>query len=300
MKIDEKLLKSLYEEGKMDSEISKILGVSRSAIWSYRKNHNMPTKFSYKKISKINIAEFEPLFKQGLSDYAIANILKVSPDGVYSFRMRHHYIRNYDLRYNKTIEPSNYQKQVLIGTLLGDSSFKISKSTKQKIPALSCAHGIKQEEYCKHKCDIFKSLGATCKYHKRKCPDKRNNKIYEDYTMYVPTNPYFKSWYSYFYKNNKKVIPMKLVYKYFTEISLAFMFMDDGSKINKTYQIATNCFSKDNLIEFQKFLLKKFGLNTTILGRNVLYIKRSSTDLFTKLISPYIIKCMEYKLQSVS
>ena len=47
--------------------------------------------------------------------------------------------------------------------------------------------------------------------------------------MYVPANPAIKEWDEAFYKNNKKVIPFEL-FNYFTEVSLAFMFMDDGTK----------------------------------------------------------------------
>lgn len=46
----------------MDSEIEKETGVSSKTICYYRKSHNLPTKFNYSKISKINNEEFEKLF----------------------------------------------------------------------------------------------------------------------------------------------------------------------------------------------------------------------------------------------
>lgn len=44
---------SLYEEGKMDSEIAKIVGIKRATICYFRKKHGLITKFTYSKISKI-------------------------------------------------------------------------------------------------------------------------------------------------------------------------------------------------------------------------------------------------------
>ena len=46
----------------MDSEIEKELGISSKTICYYRKSHNLPTKFNYSKISKINNEECEKLF----------------------------------------------------------------------------------------------------------------------------------------------------------------------------------------------------------------------------------------------
>ena len=58
----EKQIMKLYNEGKMDTEIEKETGISAKTICFYRKQHNLPTKFNYSKISKINNKEFEKLF----------------------------------------------------------------------------------------------------------------------------------------------------------------------------------------------------------------------------------------------
>ena len=294
--LDKENIKKLYEQGKMDSEISKELGIKRQAVQHFRAKNNMPTKFTYSKVSKINKEEFEKLFYKGLSDYAIAKELNVSSDGIYSYRMRHNYYRR-DLRLNQGIELSEFQKEVLLGTLLGDSSLRLGKDCKN--PSISCAHGIKQREYCEYKTEIFNNLGAHCKYHKRHIADKRNNKLYEDYTMYVPANPALKSWYDSFYKDKVKCIPFNL-FKYFTPVSLAFMYMDDGSKTGNSYQIATNCFTKEEITKFRIFLLEKFNLETSMFKSHVLYIKQCSASHFTELIKPYIIPSMQYKLQSLN
>lgn len=296
-KLEKIKIKELANKGKMDSEIAKIFNVSSGTIFYWRKKLKIKTKFTYDKISKINKDKFEELFNKGLSDYAIAKELNMSPDGVYSHRMRHNYIRNNNLRFNTAIKLSYLQKQVFIGTILGDSSLRLNKGCVS--PSMSCAHGIKQKEYCEYKTQIFKNLGAKCNYHKRSTSDKRNGIFYEDYTMFIPANPEFLPYYKEFYRKNKKIIPINILSN-FTEISLAFLFMDDGTKTKTSYKIATNGFDKENIVLFSNFLKAKFNLDTTIHKDNGLYIKTNSRNLFTYLISPYIIESMKYKLHSVS
>lgn len=291
----EKDILKLYDEGKTDVEISRLLNINDATIQYYRKTHNLKTKFTYDKISKIDNKAFEKLFYAGLNDDEIAIKLGMSESGIYSHRMRHGYYRE-NRTINKKIPLTNFQRQVLIGTLLGDSSL----SNNNMNASFKCSHGLKQKEYSEHIADIFKSLGATCTYRKRNKPDKRNGIYYESYDVNIPANPAFNKYYYAFYPNGKKVIPMELVNKYFTKVSLAFMFMDDGSKYPSGYSIATNCFELDNLKEFQQFLLNKFNLETTIFKENVLYIKSNSKNLMTYLVSPYICDCLKYKLHKVS
>ena len=283
----------LYELGMMDSEIGKTLNINRATINYFRKSHNLKTKFTYDKISKIDDSKFKELFNTGLSDYAIAKELNMSPDGIYSHRMRHHYIRSIDLRLNDSKPLTDYQKNVLIGTLLGDSSMRIGADSKN--PSITCSHGLKQKEYCQHKTIIFHSLGAKCNYHKRNVPDKRTGKIYEDYTMFIPANPELLKWYKALYKNRKKVIPFEIL-ENFNEISLAFLYMDDGFKMQNGYSIATNCFTLEELQKFRIFLLEKFNLETSIHSGNRLYILHKSKEHFYNLIEKEVIETMRYKL----
>ena len=284
---------TLYNEGKMDSEIAKTLGVTRSAIMYWRKKLKLKSKFTYQKIAKADYSEIKRLFDKGLSDYAIAKQLNMSPDGIYSHRIRHNLLRENNLRVNKEVEFTDLQKQILVGTLLGDASLR--KGTGCINAKFTCMHGYKQKEYCEYKNSFFTTVGSQCKYHKRSKPDPRNGIYYEDYTMMLPSNPALNEFYEAFYKEGKKRIPEEL-FKYFSEISLAFMFMDDGCKLEKSYVIATNCFLKEDILKFRKFLFDKFNLETTMNSRNMVYIRACSKKHFEELISPYICESMKYKL----
>ena len=284
----------LYNQGKSDVEIAKKLNVSISAIFYWRKKLNLKSKFTYSKISKINNEKFKELFNKGLSDYKIAKELNVSPDGVYSYRMRHGYFRK-SLKINNSIELSNYQKEVLIGTMLGDGWLGIGKECVN--PRFRTAHCVTQKEYSEHLIKIFNNLHWKCSYHKYKNPDKRTGKYYESYVVESPNNPALLYFYNLFYKNGKKVIPIELLDD-FTEVSLAFMFMDDGFKTKSGYQIATNCFTIEELDKFRIMLKLKFNIETTLHKSKELYIPSKSKDTFTNLIKPYIIPCMQYKLHN--
>ena len=52
-------LMELYKEGKMDTEIASILGVTSNAIFYWRKKLNLKSTFTYSKISKIDKDKFE-------------------------------------------------------------------------------------------------------------------------------------------------------------------------------------------------------------------------------------------------
>lgn len=287
----------LYEEGLMDSEISQKLGIKRQTVQFYRKTNNLPTKFTYDKISKIDKDKFKELFNKGLGDKEIAETLGMSVDGIYAYRVRHGYLRESYIS-NIEIPLTPFQEQVMIGTMLGDSSFKFEK-TKGVNPSLSCTHCVEQRELCEKKAEIFSSYDSTCNYYIRNTPDKRSGKYYENYTMRTKTNPVFLPYYKAFYLDGKKIIPIDLIKEKFTAVSLAYMFMDDGMKYKSGYGICTNCFSVENINEFRKVLLDKFNIHTSIFQRNVLYIKARSRDIFTQLVEPYFVDCMRYKLHSL-
>ena len=236
--------------------------------------------------------EFEELFYQNLSDYAIAKKLGINHCTIFKWRKKHGYMRD-SLKENKLVPLTTIQEEVLIGTLLGDASLRIGKDCIN--PRFSCTHCLAQEEYCKHKEEIFKSLGSSGNRDKNLKPDKRTGKIYNYYTMRIPANPAFIPIYDSVYTEGIKIIPIDLLSK-LTARSLAYMFMDDGSKYANGYTIATNCFSEENILEFRKFLFNKFNLETSTFKSRVMYIHAKSAKLFKSLVLPYMHPTMLYKL----
>ena len=45
-----------------------------------------------------------------------------------------------------------------------------------------------------------------------------------------------------------------------------------------------------------RFLKEQYGIETSLSQRNVIYFKAKTRDRFLELISPYVVECMNYKL----
>jgi hypothetical protein len=77
--------------------------------------------------------------------------------------------------------------------------------------------------------------------------------------------------------------------------------MDDGSKIQNTLKISTNSFCYSDIEMITKVLLEKYDLKTSIHSAGVpnqyiIYIKKCSMKKLKKLVEPYFVKSMLYKL----
>lgn len=136
---------------------------------------------------------------------------------------------------------------------------------------------------------------------------RKHNKVFYQYrvTSYSFTS---LNWlHSMFYKlhDNRfiKITPQDLG-KYLTPLALAIWFMDDGSKINKTVRIATNCFARSDLEFLCELLKDKYNLDVkegsiqkSGLDKGyILYIKTSSLNKFIEIVKPFILPSMLYKL----
>lgn len=276
----------LYNDGLNDSEISRIVGFNHVTIKNYRERLNLPSNFKYKR--KFDTDKFLSLHKEGYNDAEIARLLNMSDSAINDYRNelkleKNHY--KYE-EVNLTFE----QEQVLIGTILGDAHLeRVGKNARGEF-----THSIKQERYCIWKRDFLKDFCAelyyTSQFHKVRL------KNYYKVICRILTNPVFNSYYDLFYKDRVKVVNKELLWR-LEGLGLAVWYMDDGSRIRDTYTIATNCFSKEDMDIIQEFFLKKFNIITTIhKNKNILYIKTCSAPTFKKLVEPYIIESMRYKI----
>lgn len=281
---------SLAQEGYMDTEIAKLFGVTAGNIMFHRKNRGIESQFTYDKISKIDNKKFEELFNQGLGDNEIGKALDMSSDGIYSHRMRHGYLRR-SFKENELNPLTQDNLEIILGIMMGDGSMEHN----YKNARMSIAHGEKQREYSYYIADKLSNLNPHTYVSVSKL-DERTGKKYTSYWVDLPANPAFNEIYDHFYVNRIKRIPIEL-FDNFTWQSLAYMFMDDGSKAHCGGQLATNCFIIEDLQKFQDFLLRKFNIETTICKRHTLYIKAKSFHHMKSNIEPYMCECTKYKIR---
>ena len=80
--------------------------------------------------------------------------------------------------------------------------------------------------------------------------------------------------------------------------------MDDGSKIQNTVRIATNCFTYEEIEYLSTILYKKYNLKSKpqSSGRNkghILYFSSSSMVDFSNIVKPFMLPSMYYKLGKI-
>lgn len=288
--MDKQRLIELHSEGKTDAEIASIMNVSRQLVQFYRNKLGLESNFSYTSFRKMNYEEVEKLVKENKTDREIAELFNVKPISVYFFRKRNNIERD-NLLINKAIKPTDRQKSIIIGSLLGDASLRKININ----PIFTCEHGIKQLEYCKWKAEELSSLGAKFSISKRKTIDKRTGLYYESAICRLPANPEFLSIYNNLYIDGRKTITKEYL-KDFDELSLAVMFMDDGSFNGSSINIATNCFNENELLLLVKFFEERFNLTFHIMSSRALYLLRKDFEHFKSLVLPHIRQELLYKL----
>lgn len=104
-----------------------------------------------------------------------------------------------------------------------------------------------------------------------------------------------------FYKNHKKILPI-CIDKFLTPLALAIWIMDDGGKVGSGLKLATNNFTKLEVLRLCKILFVKYKLKATIQKAGdinnvqyIIYIPTESMPLLTSIVKPYIHPSMKYK-----
>lgn len=274
-----------YNQNMNDRQIAEIYHCTAGTIYNFRKTNNLPTKFTWK--TSIDYDTLKKYSDLGYNDTQIQNITGVSDTHCYQLRKRWN-ITRLSQKENQSIILTSEQEQILVGHILGDGHLRKDN--------INCSgkiiQSLAQEEYAKWKYLKLKSLCTDFNYWTQK--DKRNNNTYYSCGAWIKSNPELNKFYEMSYKNKKKFISYELL-NYFTPLSLAVLFMDDGYKSTRGYNIATNCFTIND-ISLLRQKLKEWNLETTIQGNNRLYIKAESKETFNNLVSKFIIPSMRYKL----
>lgn len=282
---DPKKVLELYKQGKNDNEIAKELKCRANAIYDFRKKNNLSSNFQYKCNIEDRLKEIKKLKEQGLGNRKISKLLDI-PRSSLMYLFRKHNLENIEY-VPKYANLDKFQYSALIGSLLGDSS--ISKKN-----ILNIGHGLKQEEYYKHKILLFSPNINFLEYRIEKL-DKRTNNIYTSLQAYSNKYEDIVELRNKFYPEGVKVITEEIL-KDFNEISLAYLFMDDGNYEKYGAKIALCNFTNNEIKIFQTFLHKKWNIVTSKHKDNSIYIKAISRKKFIELVFPYIIPSMMYKI----
>jgi uracil-DNA glycosylase family 4 len=193
-----------------------------------------------------------------------------------------------DLINTGTICPDEITEQIIIGTMLGDSSCTQNR--------LSSSHSLKQKEYVQKFINILGDYNV--KYDEGYTTNKAGKK-FKFCRYWTSTFPYFRYLKDIWYRNNRKVIPLNIK---LTPIILAVWYMDDGSLFNfrpnaPKAEFACNDFSERDV----DLLLRCFyDIGITVKKRYAqgwrLRLNTENSEKLFRIISEFIIPSLRYKL----
>jgi hypothetical protein len=162
------------------------------------------------------------------------------------------------------------QKEVIVGTLLGDASLERAKPTHNTRLRFDQSYP-QHESYLRSLYVIFQELtgllGAP-KIHTRK-PDVRTGKVYSTIAFKTRALESLNYFYTLFYVydsdgKRRKVVPINIKVL-LTARALAYWIMDDGGiNSDKATLLNTDSFTLEDIIRLQEALTANFGLRTRI------------------------------------
>lgn len=284
-------LHKMYLEGKTCEEIGKLTGHKTDTVSKYLKSNYgiIPGK-------KVDIDQLTELVKLGKTTKECAEYFGVNPSAISFWKKK---ISNDILKIvpnfsQEEHQLSHLQEQMILGSLLGDMN--IGKPRKHHPTCrLALVHSTKQKELFMKKVEILGEFMGD--YREYSYLDNRTNNIYSTIRGNSKSHKVFNAIYNLLYINNIKTITKEYLDKINHPIALAYWFMDDGTNSG---QIATHCFSLQEVELLSTWLKNKFDINTTIqknLRQYILYITAYSRVSFDILIAPYVIPSMKYKLK---
>jgi hypothetical protein len=194
------------------------------------------------------------------------------------------------------MEITDRQHAIIVGTLFGDGLLERNG----RYVRLRVGHGLNQKEYLWWKYYELQEL-ATDKprifssYHKI---TKRN---YEGLIFSTYSSPELEKYWKAFYPNGKKIVTRLACELLQDPLSLAVWHMDDGYKRNdcNALRLNTDAFAESGQKLLQNILEKRFGVAVNLHRKGKwwnIYIPQSEAKKFTKLVSPYILPALRYKI----
>ena len=283
----------LWKKGYTSREIAVKMNSNKSAVLKLAKKYGIKFVHTYDYPNTIDSVVVKKLAKRLYSNSEIAKMLNTTKNTINTIKQRNN-IDSSKYKLKKYYKESNIgtkQFALLAGCLLGDGSINGSGY-------FSCAHSSAQRDYCKWKADFLsQTLKVSWKEDIARF-DKRTNKTYYSCIFGISQiSSFLKKWREELYVP-KKIITEDFLKRYYTDLSLAIHFMDDGYKTNSSYRIATNGFDKESLEAFISFCREKFKINFVVRSENRLYLPIRYKERFEKIIMPYIHPTLMYKIHN--
>ena len=194
----------------------------------------------------------------------------------------------------KKIKLTSFEKSVILGCILGDGCLCSNWSkTNYRLRTTQC---IGQRDYIFWKYSVLKKLVLT---------EPRYYDRTKSLAFRTISHPELTMLRNIFYPNGKKIIPLNI--KDFIEdpLTIAVWFMDDGNasfRKNKLcgYNINSQSFTYEENLLISKVLNDLYSIECIIEKNHgkfrIAIYRRNSREMFKRLVEPYMLESMKYKL----
>lgn len=184
---------------------------------------------------------------------------------------------------------SQFQKSVIIGTVLGDGYLRQLPGRKNTF--LEINHCLQQKQYVDW---LFEVLSNICLSSPK---SYQGNGERQAYRFFTRQHPYLTKLLKRFYNHKRKVVPDNLKVDWTV---LSVWYMDDGSKCGDySFYLNTQQFSMKDQLKLIKKLRKmnlKARLNKDKQYHRIRFLQESTT-LLKKKLKDKVVPSMQYKLR---
>lgn len=199
----------------------------------------------------------------------------------------------------QSMQLTDEQKEILVGTLLGDAYLERAKPTHNaRVQFLQTFPG--HAEYLTILYVKFMNLAISPPKVVIRKADKRTGNVYCEMVWKSPTYPCLNMFHDMFYVNGKKVVPANIG-DLLTARALAYWIMDDGGKGNYGETILhTRSFTLAEVQLLQVALMTNFSLRTRLIektpGQWVIVIPVKQERPLKDIVGIYMCRSMLYKI----
>lgn len=199
--------------------------------------------------------------------------------------------------YKRTLKLTKEQREVLIGILLGDAH--LESQNRGRTYRLKIEQSLAHQFYVEHLYQIFREWVRTPPRSRRRISVK--GRVSEMWSFQTYSHDAFRFYGQQFYFQRIKRVP-KIIGRLLTSRALAYWFMDDGSikwRSSRETILNTQGYAAWGVKRLAQVLQEKFGLDVRLRHQKEGYqicIRGDSLDSFVKLIGPFLIPEMVYKI----
>lgn len=200
-------------------------------------------------------------------------------------------------RLRKVLSLNSLQREVLIGTLLGDGY--LYPTVSGKYAYLRICHGPKQKDYVWWKYGYFQDWVLSPPRYQLQ--NKAIPQLGGYYWFKTIAHRQFLEYRQIFYLNREKIVPPNIGELLVSPLSLAVWYMDDGSLNGRVLHLNTQGFSEKENLLLRSVLKHNFGIDCSLnksgnIGKGyILYVPKAEAEKFLSLIDQHLRECMSYK-----